>query len=482
MSLNAGIESMSNADKDGQTEREEEDELQGQGVVRKYTLADLTPIENLRYEELPKPRTSSKGELPPYRQACPALLIGGSVFGKGIYSDDDSLKSVEPYRVVRLALQYGICAIDTSPYYHPSEISLGRILDTLKDEFPRQSYYIQTKVGRYGQNKDDFDYSPRRIRKSVQESLRRLNTTYLDSVVLHDTEFVCENVGPSQSEGFAARDLLDDPDVAHACGLPEVGKIVTADDLRYLGHIHGPGDEVVLDAARTLFELKDQGVVRNVGIGGYPIPVLLRLCRLIACTPPFRPVDVIVSYCHRTLQSDLLRRYEPLFAQDISAARVHAAGVAGYDVAQLEPWHAPTIINASPFSMGLLTDAGPPPWHPANDLLRTTTKEVTQHIQSADKDATLAAAAAQYGFPTTLTTSSSSPSGQRPTIVGMSTVEQVHQAMLACHINEIGQDQYYGRATQSDLLSKFEQQAHNVDYVRQTFKERNLHDWCWSSP
>jgi D-arabinose 1-dehydrogenase len=37
---------------------------------------------------------------------------------------------------------YGIRAFDTSAYYGPSEIVLGRTLEALRDEFPRSSYKL----------------------------------------------------------------------------------------------------------------------------------------------------------------------------------------------------------------------------------------------------------------------------------------------------------------------------------------------------
>ncbi|CAG8436248.1 1795_t:CDS:2 [Scutellospora calospora] len=45
-------------------------------------------------------------------------------------------------------------------------------------------------VGRYGVNKSDFDYSPKCVRESIEESCRRLKTDYLDAVYAHDVEFV----------------------------------------------------------------------------------------------------------------------------------------------------------------------------------------------------------------------------------------------------------------------------------------------------
>ena len=84
----------------------------------------------------------------------------------------------------------GINVFDTSPYYGASEFVLGDALEAVRDEFPRSSYYIQTKVGRYGLTAKDFDYSAERVTNSVKESMRRLHTDYLDLVLCHDVEFV----------------------------------------------------------------------------------------------------------------------------------------------------------------------------------------------------------------------------------------------------------------------------------------------------
>lgn len=65
---------------------------------------------------------------------------------------------------------------------------IGQILQdpAFEAEFPRESYYVLTKTGRFGHRRSDFDYSRERIRRSVLESCRRLGTDYLDVVYLHD--------------------------------------------------------------------------------------------------------------------------------------------------------------------------------------------------------------------------------------------------------------------------------------------------------
>lgn len=69
-----------------------------------------------------------------------------------------------------------------APHYHPSEIILGNALAALKDEYPRESYTLITKAGKYGPRVADHDYSPDVIKASVERSLRRLQTDYLDVV------------------------------------------------------------------------------------------------------------------------------------------------------------------------------------------------------------------------------------------------------------------------------------------------------------
>ncbi len=102
-----------------------------------------------------------------------------------------------------------------------AEKRLGKALGSHRDEV-----FISTKAGRYGV--DVFDYSPARIRQSVDESLRLLGTDYLDILQLHDIEFV--NM-----------------------------------------------DSVLTDSYAELEALRDAGKCRFVGMTGYPMKVLQRV-------------------------------------------------------------------------------------------------------------------------------------------------------------------------------------------------------------
>jgi len=61
---------------------------------------------------------------------------------------------------------------------------LGKGLKAL--QVPRSDYIVATKCGRY---KEGFDFSAERVRKSIDESLERLQLDYVDILHCHDIEF-----------------------------------------------------------------------------------------------------------------------------------------------------------------------------------------------------------------------------------------------------------------------------------------------------
>ncbi|MEX2364967.1 MAG: aldo/keto reductase, partial [Pseudohongiellaceae bacterium] len=74
----------------------------------------------------------------------------------------------------------GICFLDTAPAYGSSEERLGKLLGK------RQDWVIATKVGEEFENgQSRFDFSGQHTRFSIERSLRRLATDYLDIVLIH---------------------------------------------------------------------------------------------------------------------------------------------------------------------------------------------------------------------------------------------------------------------------------------------------------
>ena len=111
-----------------------------------------------------------------------------------------------------------------------------------------------TKCGRYGSTQTDFDYSPQTVRKSVQRSLARLHTDFLDTVYLHDTEFVVPPVQPRKDGNHVH--ALDTESEAYGLAIGQEGKV------------WGDGDQKFLDALAELRKMKAEGLIRNVGITG----------------------------------------------------------------------------------------------------------------------------------------------------------------------------------------------------------------------
>ncbi|MCB1674768.1 MAG: aldo/keto reductase [Halioglobus sp.] len=75
----------------------------------------------------------------------------------------------------------GINLLDTAPAYGISEQRLGRLL-----RGQREAWVICTKVGEeFEQGQSHFDFSAQHTRRSVQRSLRRLDTEVLDIVLVH---------------------------------------------------------------------------------------------------------------------------------------------------------------------------------------------------------------------------------------------------------------------------------------------------------
>ncbi|KAH0949765.1 hypothetical protein HN011_005013 [Eciton burchellii] len=112
---------------------------------------------------------------------------------------------------------------------------------------------------------------------------------------------------------------------------------------------------------QTLPELSKQvadGRARYIGITGYPISIL-KECIERSNTN----ISIILSYARLTLIDDALLQYIPFFKKrDIG------------------------IINAAIVSMGLLTNDGPPIWHPAFDEIKKQCAYAVQYCKDHDME------------------------------------------------------------------------------------------------
>jgi aryl-alcohol dehydrogenase-like predicted oxidoreductase len=90
--------------------------------------------------------------------------------------DDRAARSL-----LSVARELGINLIDTAPAYGAAEERLGGLLAGM-----RREWVICTKVGEeFGDGRSHHDFSPAHVRMSVERSLRRLGTDWLDVVLIH---------------------------------------------------------------------------------------------------------------------------------------------------------------------------------------------------------------------------------------------------------------------------------------------------------
>jgi aryl-alcohol dehydrogenase-like predicted oxidoreductase len=212
------------------------------------------------------------------------LSFGASSLGQEFRSVDLN----QAMRCVHVALEQGMNFIDTSPYYGRglSECLLGKVLPDLR----RDSYYLCTKLGRYAPQ--HFDFSPRRVRESIDISLERMGVDYLDLIVCHDIEFV---------------------------------------DIR----------QVIHETLPALRAIQQAGKVRWIGISGYPMKIFRQVLEQT-------DLDFVLSYNHYTLQNTMLADLTPYLQQRgvgiLNAAPFSARLLAD---APLPGWHkAPPRVRA----------------------------------------------------------------------------------------------------------------------------------------
>lgn len=207
-------------------------------------------------------------------------------------------------RAVHAAIDSGINFFDVAPYYGRTlaEERLGKALNGKRDQV-----ILATKCGRYGT--DQFDFSASRVFQSIDESLRRLKSDYVDLLQVHDVEF-------------------------------------------------GDPSQIINETLPALEEIRRQGKARFLGITGFSLGVMVRIASAV-------PVSTILSYCrYNLLVDDLDSRLRPFAAEHgiglINASPLHM----GIWTPQGPPsWHpaAPEVLAAARTAVSFLQSSGIPP-------------------------------------------------------------------------------------------------------------------------
>ena len=170
------------------------------------------------------------------------LGYGAASLGN-IYSEIDE---AEGERGVHAAIDGGINYFDVAPLYGftLAETRLGKALEGRRDQI-----VLATKCCR--DRFDKFDFSAERVQASIDESLARLRTDYIDVFQIHDVEF-------------------------------------------------GTFDQVINETIPAAMELKSTGKARFVGITGLPVRYLRKV------TEATGQFDTLLSWGHFNLIEDEL--------------------------------------------------------------------------------------------------------------------------------------------------------------------------------
>ncbi|MHC4666344.1 MAG: aldo/keto reductase [Planctomycetota bacterium] len=180
----------------------------------------------------------------------------GNVFGE---TDE-----AEGIRAVHYAIDHGINYFDVAPMYGVT-LAETRLGEALKGN--REKIFLATKCCRY--DIDKFDFSTRRVLESIDESLKRLQTDYVDVYQIHDIEF-------------------------------------------------SDKEQVINEAIPAARKLQQSGKARFVGITGLPVRYLRHVAELVE-------VDTILSWAHYDLVEDEMDTVLTPFARDKGIGLMNAS-------------------------------------------------------------------------------------------------------------------------------------------------------------
>ncbi|MCF1750494.1 aldo/keto reductase [Mariniradius sediminis] len=201
----------------------------------------------------------------------------------------DPVDENEAVSSVHKAIDRGINFFDVSPFYGLTlaESRLGKAL-----EGRRQGIILASKCGRYGLQ--DFDFSRKKILASIDESLMRLKTDYLDLFQLHDIEFVDKQI-------------------------------------------------IIEEAVPAIKEVVQSGKARFWGITGLPVRYLAHIARE---TQP----DTVLSWAHYNLLEDQINDELIPLSKEQGFGLMNAAPLLQRILSEerLPPWHrSPEAVKAT---------------------------------------------------------------------------------------------------------------------------------------
>ncbi|XP_030846799.1 L-galactose dehydrogenase-like [Strongylocentrotus purpuratus] len=154
-------------------------------------------------------------------------------------------------------------------------------------------------------------------------------------------------------------------------------------------------DLIIDETLPALEKIREEGKARFIGLTGYPIQVLRSIVERSKVK-----IDTVLSYCHLSLNDSSLLQHVTFFQERNIG-----------------------LISASPLSMALLTDRGPPSWHPAHYEIKKACHLAVAHCKQHGHD--LSELALKYSI--------SYVNAVPLTLIGMESKEQVDKNLKAVH-------------------------------------------------
>ncbi len=133
--------------------------------------------------------------------------------------------------------------------------------------------------------------------------------------------------------------------------------LINVHDIEFQASMEGGLQKVVDETLPALVALREKGVVGHVGITDLQPENL----KWVIEHSEQGTVESILCFCHYSLNDDMLLDYLDFFES-------HGIGV----------------VNASPLSMGLLSDRGTPEWHPAPQPLKDACRRAAEYCRLKD--------------------------------------------------------------------------------------------------
>ena len=133
--------------------------------------------------------------------------------------------------------------------------------------------------------------------------------------------------------------------------------LINVHDIEFQADMEGGLQKVVDETLPALVRLREKGVVGHVGITDLQPENLKWVIEHVDSGT----VESVLNFCHYSLNDTLLLDYLDFFEQNNVG-----------------------VINASPLSMGLLSQRGTPDWHPAPASLKEACRQAVAHCAERD--------------------------------------------------------------------------------------------------